>query len=270
MITGGSIISDIKKGIVMGKELPRIDKDEYIEEHKKLVEAAHKKNIYIISQIANLGLASDEEIIYSPSVNKAFFSDRYSFEMTKEDILRFENDYYDAAIRVKKAGYDGIQLPACHFGLFELFLSRAFNRRTDEYGGSFENRARFIIEIIKKVKEAIGDSLLLSLKIDSEGKDDTVDPEEFYMLGKMAEEAGVDIIEVSGNNKMEIKSDDIFFYDAAKKLAEIVKIPVAVIGGVKRLEQIDFALKDSKIEYFGIVRASMKDPNLIKKWNNKK
>lgn len=84
----------------------------------------------------------------------------------------------------------------------------------------------------------------------------------------MAEEAGVDILEVSGNNKMEIKSDDIFFYDAAKKLAEMVKIPVAVIGGVKRLEQIDFALKDSKIEYFGIVRASMKDPKLIKKWNN--
>ena len=55
----------------MGKELPRIDKDEYIEEHKKLVEAAH--NIYIVAQIANLGLAADEEIIYSPSVNKAFF-----------------------------------------------------------------------------------------------------------------------------------------------------------------------------------------------------
>lgn len=90
-----------------------------------------------------------------------------------------ENDYYDAAIRVKKAGYDGIQIPACHFGLPELFLSRAFNRRTDEYGGSFENRARFTIEIIKKIKEAIGDSLLLSLKIDSEGKDNTVDPEEF-------------------------------------------------------------------------------------------
>lgn len=86
MITGGSIISEIKKGIVMGKELPRLDKDEYIEEHKKLVEAAHKNNLYIISQIANLGLLSDEEIIYSPSVNKAFFSDRYSVEMTKEDI----------------------------------------------------------------------------------------------------------------------------------------------------------------------------------------
>lgn len=84
----------------------------------------------------------------------------------------------------------------------------------------------------------------------------------------MAEEAGIDLIEVSGNNYRQKKGDDLLYYNATKKLAEMVKIPVALIGGVKRLEQVNFALSDSKIEYFGIVRALMKDPQLIKKWKS--
>ena len=84
----------------------------------------------------------------------------------------------------------------------------------------------------------------------------------------MAEEAGVDLIEVSGNNYRERKDEELLYYDATKKLAEMVKIPVALIGGVKTLEHIKFALKDSKIEYIGMVRALMKDRNLIKKWEN--
>ena len=70
--------------------------------------------------------------------------------MTKEDIQRVENDYVQAAIRAKKAGYDGINIQECHLGLPELFLSSKYNHRTDEYGGSFVNRSRFIIEIIRK------------------------------------------------------------------------------------------------------------------------
>ena len=211
---------------------------------------------------------SGEDIIYSPSVNKAFFEDRNSVEMTKEDIQRAKNDYVQAAIRAKKAGYDGINIQEGHWGLPELFLSRKYNRRTDEYGGSFENRSRFIIEIIRKVREAVGNNILLTFKLDSEGIEDTVDEKEFYILGKMAEEAGIDLIEVSGNNYRQKKGDDLLYYNATKKLAEMVKIPVALIGGVKKLEQVNFALADSKIEYFGIVRALMKDPKLIKKWKS--
>ena len=222
-ITGGAIVGDIDKTRIGGKELLRLDKDDFIEEHKKFVDHAHNNNLYIIVQLGHLGLMSGEDIIYSPSVNKAFFEDRNSVEMTKEDIQRVENDYAQAAIRAKKAGYDGINIQEGHLGLPELFLSRKYNRRTDEYGGSFENRSRFIIEIIRKVREAVGNNILLTLKLDSEGIEDTVDEKEFYILGKMAEEAGIDLIEVSGNNYRQKKGDDLLYYNATKKLLKWLK-----------------------------------------------
>lgn len=268
IITGGAIVGDIDKTLIKGTPLLRIDKEEYLEEFKKLSSHSHKHNLYIILQLGSLGLMSGEDIIYSPSVNKALFEDRYSVEMTKEDIIRVENDYVQAAIRAQKAGFDGVQIQTGHFGLLAVFLYPQYNRRTDEYGGNAENRARFLIEIIKKVREAVGNDFLISIKIDSEGLNDTVDKEGFFIVSKMAEEAGADIIEVSGNNYRERKDEDLLYYEATKKLAEMLKIPVALIGGVKTLEHIKYALEDSKIEYIGIVRALMKDRNLIKKWEN--
>ena len=74
--------------------------------------------------------------------------------MTKEDILRVENDFVKAAIRAKKAGFDGIEIHAAHLYLLSNFLSPQYNKRNDEYGGNDENRARFVVETIKKSKRS--------------------------------------------------------------------------------------------------------------------
>ena len=79
--------------------------------------------------------------------------------------------FADAAIRAKKAGFDGIEVCANHHVSLSQFLSPMFNQRTDEYGGSDENRARFVIEIIKKIREKIGDEYIILLKLNSEDDD---------------------------------------------------------------------------------------------------
>lgn len=161
IITPGTIVGDINEDI---KGAPRIDKDNYIESYIKLVESIHKQNSYIIMQLVHVGLFSGGDIIYSPSINKGFLQNKDSIEMTKEDILRVEKNFVEASIRAKKAGFDGVEIHACHLTLLATFLSAKFNRRTDEYGGSYENRARIVIEIIKKIREALGDNFVIGIK----------------------------------------------------------------------------------------------------------
>ena len=151
-----------------GPKMFRIDSDECIEDYKKLTDIVHKNNSYIIVQLNHPGLLLGSDNMYSPSGDKGFFNNVASKEVTKEDILRIQNDFVQAAIRGRKAGFDGIDIHGAQLNFTSLFLSTKFNRRTDEYGGSVEKRARFVVEIIKRIREAIGNDMLLSIKIDSE------------------------------------------------------------------------------------------------------
>ena len=97
-----------------------------------------------------------EQPVYSPSGDKGLINTEIqSEEWTKEDILRIEDYFVQAAIRAKKAGYDGVEIHGAQLHLVSLFSTKKYNRRTDEYGGSDENRARFNVEIVKKLRKAI-------------------------------------------------------------------------------------------------------------------
>ena len=178
----------------------RFDKDEYIPEYKKLVDLVHKNGANILMQLAHIGMntLSKSEIIYAPSSLPIPGQNRNSKEMTKEDILRIENNFANAALRAKKAGFDGIEIHGAHFYLVSEFLSPLFNKRTDEYGGNDENRARFLMEIIAKVREKVGNEYIVGLKINSEdGDKNGISEEGFMKICQMAEAAGVDYIQIS-------------------------------------------------------------------------
>ena len=260
ILTDGAIVGDIPEN----EKFFRVDKDEYIEELKKFPETVHKYNSYILLDLVHLGLHSPFEPIYSPSGDKSLQKGIQSKEMTKEDILRVQDFFVQGAIRAKKAGFDGIEIHAGHLTLCSSFLSQKFNRRNDDYGGSDEKRARFLVEIAKKIREAIGNDMLIFAKIDGVDEEFGFTESGFLTAGKMLEEAGVDLIEVSGANP--IRTDDIYFYNDTKKLAEKLNIPVTCIGGIKTYEHADYVLKNSKIEYVGLSRTLLKEPDLIKKW----
>ena len=108
---------------------------------------------------------STNEKIYGPSKGKLLNQDRTSIEMTKEDILRVEDDFVKAAKRAKEAGFDGIEIHSGHLYLLSTFLTPKYNKRTDEYGGNDENRARMLVEIIEKIRKEIGNDIVLSVKL---------------------------------------------------------------------------------------------------------
>ena len=158
--------------------LCKIDDDAYIDEYKKLTDLVHKNGANIIAQLHTM---------------------RDNLDISVDEIHKIVDLFADAAIRAKKAGFDGIEVCANHHVTLSQFLSPMFNHRTDEYGGSDENRARFVIEIIKKIRERIGNEYIILLKINSEDDDPNgITPEGFITACKLAEQAGVDMIEVTG------------------------------------------------------------------------
>ena len=152
IFTGYTTVSDYNQ--FDGVNVFRMDKDEYIPEYKKLVDMVHKNGANFFMQLVHIGISTfiPVETVYAPSsLPLPNQKGKISKEMTKDDIIRIENDFAEAALRAKKSGFDGVEIHAAHFYLVSEFLSPLFNKRNDEYGGNDENRARFLIEIIKKL-----------------------------------------------------------------------------------------------------------------------
>ena len=249
----------------------RIDKDEYIEEFKKLTSLVHKNNANILMQIFHVGGVTNvnTDKIYAPSSIKIPQTNKTSTEMTKEDILRIEENFEKAAIRAKKAGFDGVDIHAAHLYLVSEFLSPAYNKRNDEYGGSDENRARILIEIIERIRKAVGPDFIISMKIDCEDSiPGGITIEGFITACKLAEKAGVDMIQVSGREWIDgkMKSNTPFFLQQASKLADIVKVPVVLVGGLRDIDTMEDIINKTQIEYLSIARPLICEPDIVKKW----
>ena len=153
--------------------------------------------------------------------------------------------------------------------LVSLFSSTKYNQRTDEYGGSDENRARFIVEIYTKIRQVIGDEMIISAKIDNVCEEHGYTESGFITIAKALEKAGLDIMEISGPNPHR-NGPDPYFYEDTKKIADILKIPIICIGGIKTYEQVDFILKNSNIQYIAMSRELLKQPDLVTKWKSNK
>ena len=262
--TEGCIVGDFALTKLQPDGPFRIDTDEYIPEIKNLADIVHKYNSIILLDLVHLGIASSEH--FTPSGGKGMLRlDIETKPMAQEDILRVQDYFVQAALRAKKAGCDGIEIHGAQLSLVSLFSSTKYNKRTDEYGGSDENRARFIVEILTKIREAIGNEMIISAKIDNVSEEHGYTESGFITVAKALEKAGLDIIEISGPNPLR-NSEEPYFYEDTKKIAEILKIPVICIGGIKTYEQVDNILKNSKIQYVAMSRELLKQPDIIKKW----
>ncbi|KAI2620279.1 NADH:flavin oxidoreductase/NADH oxidase-like protein [Hypomontagnella submonticulosa] len=126
-------------------------------------------------------------------------------EATKADIARVIDGFAHAAEYLEKAGFDGIQLHGAHGYLIAQFLSELSNQRTDEYGGSLENRMRFVVEIGKEIKRRVQPSFLLGIKLNSvEFQEKGIKPAEAKVLCQTLQDIGFDFVELSGGNHSDI------------------------------------------------------------------
>ena len=125
-------------------------------------------------------------------------------ELDIEEIQVLIQKYIDAAIRAKKAGFDGVEIHGAHGYLITQFLSKRLNKRIDDYGGNYENRFRIVSEIVKGIRKECGVEYPISLRINAndgeEFDDNTIDDTIVYAI--LAEKAGIDVINVSIDNSI--------------------------------------------------------------------
>ena len=190
-------------------------------------------------------------------------------DMSLEDIKKVIDLFIKAAERAKKANFDGIQIHAAHFFFLSKFISPLKNHRTDEYGGSTENRVKILVDILKGIKE-LNLGLHISIKINSSDfEEGGNDENECVKICKILEKEGIDSIEISGNgsSRMKIKPhvNEAYFLDCAKKVAEEVNIPIALVGGIRSRKTMQNILDTTKIQIISLSRPLNCEPEYPKK-----
>ncbi len=238
----------------------RLCDDALIPQYKKLVDIIHAEGTPVITQLA-LGAYYREE--------NGRYSQVEPDNMTPEEIKYVIRQFIDAAIRAKKAGFDGVQIHAAHFFFLSRFISSAVNHRKDAYGGSTENRSRILLHIIDGIrKEAEG--LHTTVKINS--NDFTyggLNESESLAICRLLDQAGIDSIEVSGNGTsvggIRPHVNEGYFTPFAAEVADNVSCPVIVVGGFRSLDTMENVLNKTKIELISLSRPLLREPDLPNK-----
>lgn len=262
--------------------------DSFIAEHKKLVDIVHSNGTPISIQLAYGGSQTNhpdfqDSVLFGPSAVKNRTTGITPKEMSKEDILYLVAMFTNAAIRAQKAGYDAIELHGAHGYLLSQFLTPFCNRRIDEYGGSIGNRTRIFVDVIKSIRQAVGENFTIMVKMNhddymDEGEGLTIS--DAIEIAKILEAAGADLLEISGANetsgkgispartkinKPELQS---YFLEPTTQIAEAVNIPVILMGGNRNFNHLQDILDETKIKYFSMARPLLCEPNLVNKWKD--
>ncbi len=197
--------------------------------------------------------------------------------LTEPEIDALIQQFATTATISEKAGFSGVQIHAAHGYLISQFLSPHHNRRQDKWGGSLENRMRFLVDIYHAIRAVVQPDFLVGLKLNSAdfqkgGFDET---DSLQVVQKMAE-LGIDFIEISGGNyenpemlsvKDSTRKREAFFLDYAEKARAICPVPLIITGGFRSESAMNEALQSGHLDFIGIARpfALLPDlPNQIK------
>ena len=199
--------------------------------------------------------------------------------MDESEIQDVIQRFTTTATLAEQAGFDGVEIHAAHGYLLAQFLSPLTNKRNDKWGGSFENRARLLIDIVKSVKAACDASFAIAVKLNSadfqRGGFDTDDAE---LVVKMLGELNIDCVELSGGSyeapAMQGRTADdrtlareAYFLEFASKIAENVSVPIMTTGGVSRYA-VAKKVVDSGVDLVGMASALALTPDLPNQWQN--
>lgn len=252
-------------------------RDELVPEYRKLVAAVHSAGARIVMQLVycggNAGRPPYNEPAWAPSAGVSPKGDRPLRGMSQDDMCAMAEDFASSARRAKEAGFDGVELHAAHGYLLSQFLNPLWNRRTDEYGGSIENRVRFPLEVAQRVRAEVGEEFPILVKINSSDGVEGGMTEDESLVAAAALAEVVDGIEVSGTTYNQAKiagphGEHGLYAPYAARLAERISVPVILTGGNRLCDEMQELLDTTGIEGFGIARPLICEPDLINTWEH--
>lgn len=268
-----------------------IDDDKYIPGMTQLASVIHDGGAKAFLQISHTGRGARRAIIGQQPVGPSAVAMPYSYMMglanetpralTVEEIKDIEEKYAQAALRAKKAGFDGVEIHSVGYYLGQQFLSKTANIRTDEYGGSRENRMRFHLNIIRRIRELCGEefAIIVKLSVIEMGKDGGISMPDGLYYCKKFQEAGVDAIEVlagiwSGEAGKNQKPESAYADCMAVALCLVMKIGLMLTAGKKKITLIgggraqnptasEKALKTGQCDLIFIGHGLLAQPDLV-------
>jgi 2,4-dienoyl-CoA reductase-like NADH-dependent reductase (Old Yellow Enzyme family) len=268
-------------------------KDEFIPGLSKIAEIIHKNGdgCKVALQIAHCGRQSRVlENTIAPSALEEKLTRKIPREMTKEEIQETIEAFAQGIRRAKEAGYDAVQLHGAHGYIITQFLSPYINNRTDEYGGSLENRVRFLEEIYNNGSDLVGKDFPIIIKMNAvdfvEGGSTL---EESIEVAKRLEKIGYAAIEVSAGiwEVAKLKKKDLgwkptflpesrifvgttnepaYNLPYAREFKKVLKIPIIVIGGINSLDLVKEILSTGSADFISLSRPLIREPNLPNRW----
>ncbi|MGF1834468.1 NADH:flavin oxidoreductase [Photobacterium sanguinicancri] len=259
--------------------------DSFIDEYKKLTELVHTNDSKIVMQLAYGGTKTTynvgERIIFSPSDVPEMGTKTQGKAMTKDEIDYIVEAFAQASRRAQESGFDGVEIHAAHTYLINQFLSPYYNRREDQYGGSLENRMRFLVEIYMAIRKLVGDDFPILVKLTAtEFFEGGLTFDETRIICKQLEAIGVDAIIISGN--IHGKANDMigqqfdgytlqeegYFHQYGDVISQDVSVPVITVGGLSDVDAIEAIAENTNIQYFALSRPLLAEPHLIKRWQS--
>ena len=241
--------------------------DELISGLERLASSIHAVGTPVVVQITHAGGVANRKVIGAEPAGPS--ATQNTRELTRSEIEALVEEFAEAAERAIKAGFDGVELHGAHSFLLNQFFSPLLNKRGDEYGGSLENKMRFPLMVVEKVREIVRGRLLLYRL----GADD-LDPngtriEDSTAFAAKLEQWGVDVIDVSGglcgSEPKQLRNVKGYFVPQAYEIKKTVGVPVIGVGGITEAEYADRLVRDGKVDLVAVGRALWKDP----KWAEK-
>ena len=268
-----------------GRQLPGkmgIHTDDFRQQMESLTSAVHEEGSKICIQLVHAGGQTNSatagcQPIAPSAVETAQFPE-IPRELSLEDIAEIVTAFGSAAKRAKSYGFDAVQLHGAHGYLINQFLSPHINRRTDEYGGSIENRCRFLMKVYRTVRQAVGDDYPVMIKLNgSDFLEGGLTIEDAVYAARALYGVGIDAIEVSGGTSasgdqspvrtdIEEPEQEAYNLGLAKQIKDAVSCPVMVVGGFRSYAVAEKTIKHEGIDYISMSRPFIREPDLVKRW----
>ena len=263
-------------GRVMARML-MADDDRYVPGLSRLAERIKRHGAVAIGQINHGGRQTISKITgrqpVAPSPIPCPLMREMPRELAVSEISDLQDTYASAAVRLERAGFDGVEIHAAHGYLAAEFLSRYSNHRTDEFGGDLTNRLRFLSGIIERVRAATNPKFLVFVRISvEEFVPDGLDTDESILIGQRLATQGIDALSLSvgvyeSYNRLTMLSGEPEgpWLPLARRVKQAIPIPVVGVGRIKRAQMAEDAVANADVDFVALGRASITDPDFPKR-----
>ncbi len=258
-----------------------IEDDTYHKELSEWAEEAQKNGSHLWMQINHPGRQApkiNKELVSASDVQLPMMKGMFSKPrpLKEEEIWKIIDGFGNTALAAKNAGWKGVQIHGAHGYLVSQFLSTRTNLRTDQWGGSLENRARFVLEIYRNIRKKVGKDFPLGIKINSaDFQRGAFTEEESLEVIDMLSAEGMDMIEISGGTyekaammgakqKESTKKREAYFADFIIKARKRTSVPLLLTGGFRTLDAMSSAIENNELDFVGIARPFAVYPLLAK------